>query len=444
MDTRRWRAIVLAALAALAVLAYWRAASLPFISDDYVQIWLARLFGPVTGWSALAADPLYRCRTTSLILTYWTDRAFGLDPAAYNWSSILLHVVSTWLVFALGVWRPVGWRISALAAAFFAVYEGHQEAVIWYAALPELLVFVFSVSAFLAWVLWIQRGKRIWAALTLLLFVLALLSKESAVALVPLMLLPVWSERPAWRRWVGVWATAIVLALLYTAFVFAGKSNHLFFHDGTFSVSGPFWVTIPRSLFRLFWIWGALAAAALAAFGLLRRRWPLLLLALAWATITLIPYSFLTYMPFVPSRHTYLASVGLAIVAAAGALAALERARRPGRLAAALLVVVVGANCSYIWIRKQRQFVERAAPTEQLVEFARHAGGTVYVHCFPYGFDAADWAVQLRLGKQVRKLDGPLPEHIHDVFCFPAHPSSAARMGKAASEGAETAGGSAQ
>jgi hypothetical protein len=31
--------------------------------------------------------------------------------------------------------------------------------------------------------------------------------------------------------------------------------------------------------------------------------------AATWIAITLLPYSFLTYMPQVPSRHVYLASV---------------------------------------------------------------------------------------------------------------------------------------
>ena len=38
-------------LASLAVLAYLPALDSPFISDDYVQIDLARHYGPVSGWA---------------------------------------------------------------------------------------------------------------------------------------------------------------------------------------------------------------------------------------------------------------------------------------------------------------------------------------------------------------------------------------------------------
>jgi hypothetical protein len=267
----------------------------------------------------------------------------------------------------------------------------------------------------------VQGGGAGWAAATLALFALALISKESAVALVPLMLLPVWFERPPARRWATIWAAAAALALVYTALVFRGSANHLHFHDGTFNVHAPFWITIPRSMFRLFWIQGLLAAAALAAYRAPRERLRLAAAGAVWAAIAFVPYSFLTYMPYVPSRHTYLASVGLALAAGAALVTASERTRHPGRAAAALLALLAIANCGYLWTRKQRQFAERAAPTEQLVEFVRRSHRPVYVHCFPYGFVAADWAVQLRLGKQVHEWQGP-PDRAPAnaaLFCFP-------------------------
>ncbi|MEO8130612.1 MAG: glycosyltransferase family 2 protein, partial [Bryobacteraceae bacterium] len=62
------------AIVTLAFAAYARSLWLPFVSDDYVQIELGRQFGPVSGWGDLLHDALYRCRATSLILTYWTER----------------------------------------------------------------------------------------------------------------------------------------------------------------------------------------------------------------------------------------------------------------------------------------------------------------------------------------------------------------------------------
>jgi hypothetical protein len=56
-------------LGALAILVYLPSLGLPLISDDYPHTYLARQYGPISGWPALASDALYRCRATSLILT---------------------------------------------------------------------------------------------------------------------------------------------------------------------------------------------------------------------------------------------------------------------------------------------------------------------------------------------------------------------------------------
>ena len=94
--------------------------------------------------------------------------------------------------------------------------------------------------------------------------------------------------------------------------------------------------------------------------------------ALLWAVISLGPYSFLTYMPRVPSRHTYLPSAGLALlVGAAAALLYADFWARRRALLALLAAAVVVHNAGYIWTRKQRQFQERARMTTELVDLAR-------------------------------------------------------------------------
>jgi len=414
----RWT--VLAGLAALCVLAYLPSLALPFISDDYVQIRLAREWGPVSGWASLASDALYRSRATSLVLTYWTERAFGLEPLAYRLSSLALHILNTWLVYALGAWRVVGRRVALPAAAFFAIQEGHQEAVIWYAAVPELLVFLFVLLCLLAWIRWLDNGHRGWYAASLVCFVPALYSKESGVAVLGLQLLAVaFAGR---RRLTGALAMApfLVIAGLYTAGIFAARAGHLHFNDGTFSLSAPFWLTLLNSTRRLLWFWGFLAL--LAVLWLRRRRGRFLLAATAaWIVITFLPYSFLTYMPHVPSRHTYLASVGLSWLVAAGFLSVRSRlARRRSWAPAALAVLILVHNCGYLWTRKQRQFRERAEPTEALIEFARKTDRPIEIRCFPYSPILAEWALEMRLNRKIWRPDQAEAGSEPAVFCWPA------------------------
>jgi hypothetical protein len=414
----------LAGLAVLAIVAYSRSLTLPFISDDYLQIALARQYGPVSGWKAVAADALYRCRETSLILTWWTERLFGIDTSAYNWSSVLLHVANTWLVFALGAWRLIGWRVAGAAAAFFAVYEGHQEAVMWYAALPELLVFFFALLGLVVWVTWVQAGCRgVWKpAAALVCYVLALFSKESAVAMVGLLALVALVERAPRRAW--FWMTPFAaLAAVYFYGAAAAAASHLHFNDGTFSLRAPFWNTIAISTGRLFWFWGLIAAASLVAWRAAQFS-RLAIVAAVWIVFTFLPYSFLMYMPRVPSRHTYFASVGLALIVGAWLWTLWER-RGPGRrwVVGALAAVIVIHNCGYIWTRKHRQFAERAAPTELLLEYARKVAGPVPVHCFPYPMVIAELALDIELSKRLEVTKTPVA-----AFCLhePARPVASA------------------
>ena len=128
-------------LTVLAVVTYQPVLVQPFLSDDYIQIHLGRLYGPISAWPALALDALYRCRATSILVTHWTEQAFGLAPLGFYLTSIALHAAATCLLYLTAVRKlRMDATASFLAAAFFAVYEGHQEAVMWYASMPELLL----------------------------------------------------------------------------------------------------------------------------------------------------------------------------------------------------------------------------------------------------------------------------------------------------------------
>jgi hypothetical protein len=109
-------------------------------------------------------------------------------------------------------------------------------------------------------------------------------------------------------------------------------------------------------------------------------------------------------MPRVPSRHTYFASVALAWIVAAGFLAA--RSRWPARpqVAAGLAILIAAHNLGYLWVKKQRQFAERAAPTHDLVRFSKQHAGPIYVKCFPYGPEVAELALLIEANDSPARL----------------------------------------
>jgi hypothetical protein len=342
-------------------------------------------------------------------------QAFHLAPWGYHLASLILHIANAWLVYALAAsWRST--RPAAFwAGAFFAVAEGHQEAVIWFSAINELLLFFFGAASLLCWIR-AARSRRPWAPRlgSAALFALALLSKESAVILLPLFLL-ISPRRAALRL-----APHMALAGLAIASVLASRASSFRFTDGSFSLDAPFWITWPRAVARLLWVWGWVSLAALA---ILRARdiWKPAGLALAWMGLALVPYSFLTYSTQIPSRQTYLASAGLALLAGL-ALTRLSAWKPSGpRLAAAAAAIMLLANVGYLWTRKRVQFLERAEPTEQLIALARHTTGPIWVRCFPRNSYIAQTAVQLGAGRPPSILVWSEAEAVRQgavEFCF--------------------------
>lgn len=402
-----------AAVCLLALLTYWRSLVYPFISDDYIQLRLARLLGSPANWSELMANPLYRCRATSLYLTAATEKLFGLSPVAYNASSIVLHALNARLVLALLAGLGFSQPVSIAAAGFFAVYEGHQEAVIWYAALPELLVLAFSLGTLIFWRRWCDRlnGSWRWYGASLLLFVGALFSKESAVAVVPLLLwVALWRRARRLRDVLAGMAPLAALAAAYAAAIFLARDSHQFFSDGTFSLTPAFLIVLPHTMLRMLFFWGALAAVVVG-------RSKTLAFSLGWMALTLLPYSFLTYMSRVPSRHTYFPAVGMALLVGSALVTVVQKwgAARPW-LAPALASLMVLHNCLYLWIRKHGQYLERAAPTEQLLGHLRthrQYQGPVWILDFPYDRHVVYSAVAVASEREpdtVLVADEPLPD----------------------------------
>ncbi len=116
---------------------------------------------------------------------------FGTKAAGWHLTSIACHVLATWLVF--GIARTLsGDRLTAfLTALIFGVHPAHIENVAWISGVTDPLVACFllgSLSAFLSSCGLPQAPvegarKRSLSALSLSLFALALLSKETAVVL---------------------------------------------------------------------------------------------------------------------------------------------------------------------------------------------------------------------------------------------------------------------
>ncbi len=397
-------ALSLLVLAVLSIIAYIPVLTQPFIEDDFPNIRLALDYGPVSGWEKMADDSVHRVRATSFILSYVLYRIFGLQPAAFYSANIILHILNCWLLFAAGRWRIIGFKVSFWAAAFFAVYEGHQEAIMWFSACNELLMFLFGFLSFLFWLLFLEEEvPRVrWLALSIVSFVLALLSKESSVIFIALFALPLLFLQPKLRR-IPYLLPYIILGVVYVVSIFLTSSYSFRFHDKSFVLSAPFWVTWTKSYGAMLWFWGLSAALSLI---LWRESGQPFLLSLTWMGIGFLPYMFVDYMHRIPSRQTYLASAGLAWLIGAAIVIMMERYGKNYRwIVNAVLLIVVIHNVAYLWTKKRQQFLKRAQPAEQLLSFAKKIDGPVFVKCFPLDRLHAEAALELVLNKPAGDLN---------------------------------------
>jgi len=403
------------AVGVLGLVAYWPAGDNPFIADDYALLLGAEK--AAEHCTALFAMPLGWRRLVSNFFFTACYALFGPMAFLFYWTNLWLHVVNALLVFRLVRAVSGHWPTAVAAGLFFVAYERHQEPVFWIGTQHELLLAAGVLATLLCFLRYRRTGGRLWYALALAAFVFSVFTKESFIILPPLLVLADWcgaEKRPErwWLPHAPFWlATAVYGALMYAGpwpYPFGETQSGLTLH---------FFGVYLRSLNRLLlFVYGFFALAWIVSRLKKEPFTPALRLRaffffLAWLLVTIVPYSFILYERQLSSRHTYIPSVATA--ALVGLLFAFvwERARSRGpRLAwAAVLAVCLAVNVGFIW-RKDAQYVERAAPTEQLIAVldANMPGvqrpWVVVVYDFPYAPVIGRGAVRFRAAMQPDEL----------------------------------------
>jgi len=177
-------------LCAVTAFAYLGTLSFGFVYDDTPVIeknptlrswhFLAQSIPHILGGTPSSYSGTFY-RPITLIWMRLNYLLFGLWPAGWHLAMVSLHVLMTYLVFVL-VKKLTGARSTAgIAALLFGLHPVHAENVSWLASVNDLLMSVLLVGSFLAY-LKFRDGKKAWMALSLLLFGMALLSKETTAA----------------------------------------------------------------------------------------------------------------------------------------------------------------------------------------------------------------------------------------------------------------------
>ena len=375
----------LASIVAVCIVSYLPAIDNFFISDDFALFVVIEAAQNNPRWFFESTTEFFRLMSFVYFgACYWL---FGLSPQPYYWAGIALHAVVSIMVFFLVRDLTGSSRGAWAAGLFFAAYERHQEAIMWISAANETILTLNCMAFLLLWRRAAERKSAVYFVLAHLMLALALLSKESAVVLVPLaviqLLLAGHSVRTVLQKSIGLVGMASAFVLIW----FAVAQRNAFLTLGYYALGWQFVSVYSRSLLRLL----LQLAPLTAALGIIRYRqihpvasstvkpkpmqegpsWKnAAIFFSAFLLLTIVPYSFLTYLNHIPSRHTYLPSIGLAgllgIVFAA--LYGSVRTEWSRRICVLSLLVIVTGNIGYIWLKKEPQYQQRAAPTRELID----------------------------------------------------------------------------
>lgn len=183
------RFLYVALIAAAGLLVYANSMDNPFVWDQEVVIlgnpiitsWrnLPEVFTTNVEGRELKSIGFYRpMEVMSYMFDYWRG---GFNPAAFHHTSIALHIINALLAFRLlGLFGLPG-SAAFLTALIFVIHPVNCEAVT-YSIRGDLLATLFCLLSFN---LLLTGGRRagLWAALSVLCNLLALMSKEWAVVL---------------------------------------------------------------------------------------------------------------------------------------------------------------------------------------------------------------------------------------------------------------------
>jgi protein O-mannosyl-transferase len=349
-----WRTVVLPLVPSLlAGFVYLNALQNPFVYDDNRTI--------VDNASLLQLGDIraivWHDITRPIVnLSYAIDRRiWGPTPFGFHVTSVLLHMLSVCLLFQLarslardrnlttskaGEIQPEAAAFAA--AAFFAVHPLMTQAVAYISGRSEVLCAVFFVAALLAGRRWMTNGGAGFWLLTLALWMASILTKESGVML-PFVLLAidrlmlrgtvVERRRRFLKLHLPLLALALVGAIARTALfvVYEQPSAAGIKWTATLDAAIVTWryasllvLPVGQSVFheirQVVSVTDPRATASVLGLGLLlavawgmRRRLPMLSLAVLWFLLLLLPSSALIVLDLsgdMAEHRLYLASAG--------------------------------------------------------------------------------------------------------------------------------------
>ena len=322
-------------------------------------------------------------RPIFMIWMLLNEKSFGDKPFGWHLTTVLMHVLATWLVFKLARRLSKSDDFALIAALIFGLHPVHIEAVAWVSGVTESLLAALLIPSFLWYLDW-REGKRNARTYSLLFFALAMFSKETAVLMAPLIFAYEWlyprqPEASLPRRfWNSLKPSlpygAVILGYLACR---ANALNGLMHTQRNISL-GTLLLTIPSVLWfyvRLLFapirlsafydtpyitspslhgfilpLLGVILVAGGVLFWWWKSRDPLVAFAFVLLTLPLLPlmnFNVFFQGEIAHDRYLYLPSIGFAMLVAT-ALAKIPTQENPGSVRRPGLMIALGLSIVFL------------------------------------------------------------------------------------------------
>ena len=332
------------------LLLYWRALFNPFASyDDLTNV----VFNPrLSSWPSV----VYYLRTNVSFVDdlrgsgesyyrpfYWVSLAldrklWGVNPAAFHLTSVALHWLDGCLLFTLLRKVRVPLAVAAGTVLMWEALPINSEIVAWISARAYLLAASFVLLSALLAHRFLQKENAITFAGYVVSAVCALLCHEAGILALPLVVLIAYAmKQPGTRSALALYSAATAACVLYFGIRHLIGTSDKYRQPAAVAPFGIFffkylsWLVLPLKMsierstntppnklsLPALAAWAGFSAIC-AAVLFMRRKWPMIAAALAWTSISLLPFCGLvpTYQGMA-ERFLYFASMGLAFLVAA-------------------------------------------------------------------------------------------------------------------------------
>ena len=185
--------IIYIVLAAITLAVFWQVNQYDFVYDDVVYVTQNRNIqsGITPEGLRWAFSTKYADLWTPLVwISFMVDyQLFGLNAGGYHITNLILHIMSTLLLFWLfnrmtgAIWK------SAFVAALFALHPLHVESVAWIAERKDVLSAFFWMLTFCLYVYYTEKPAIRRYLFVLFGFACALMSKPMVITLPVIMIL---------------------------------------------------------------------------------------------------------------------------------------------------------------------------------------------------------------------------------------------------------------